>query len=115
MALSAASELERGFEDGVWCVELAPLSDPDLLPQAVASALSVREVRGRSLTEALVEYLESRKVLLVLVNCEHVVEACARLTDTLLHACPNLRILATSREVLAIAGERSWPVPPLSS
>jgi predicted ATPase len=75
----------------------------------------VRERPGRSLIEALVAYLESREVLLLLDNCEHLVEACAALADTLLHACPKLKILATSREALAVAGERSWQVPPLSS
>ena len=115
LALAAASGMVEGFEDGVWWVGLAPISDPDLVPQTVASTLGVRERPGRSLIEALVEYLESREVLLLLDNCEHLVEACAALADTLLHACPKLKILATSREALAVAGERSWQVPPLSS
>ena len=115
LALAAASGMVEGFEDGVWWVGLAPVSDPDLVPQTVASTLGVRERPGRSLTEALVAYLESREVLLLLDNCEHLVEACAALADTLLHACPKLKILATSREALAVAGERSWQVPPLSS
>ena len=103
------------FDDGVWWVELAPISDPDLVPQAVARALGVREAPGRSLTEALLEHLESRKALLVLDYCEHLVEGCAALADTLLRSCPNLRILATSREGLSIVGEITWLVPPLSS
>jgi predicted ATPase len=115
LALAAASGMVEGFEDGVWWVGLAPISDPDLVPQTVAPTLGVRERPGRSLIEALLEYLESREVLLLLDNCEHLVEACAALADTLLHACPKLKILATSREALAVAGERSWQVPPLSS
>ena len=106
----------EGFEDGVWWVGLAPISDPDLVPQAVASVLSVREVPGRSVTDALVEHLEEREVLLLLDNCEHLVEPRApHSADVLLHACPELKILATSREALAVAGERRWQVPPLSS
>ena len=115
LALAAASEMAEAFEDGVWLVGLASISDPDLVPQTVASTLGVRETQGRSLIEALVEYLESRDVLLLLDNCEHLVEACAALSNTLLHACPELKILATSRETLAVAGERNWPVPSLSS
>lgn len=73
------------------------------------------EEPGRSLTETLARDLGSTELLLVLDNCEHLVEACATLTDSLLHACQNLRILATSREALAVEGERNWPVKPLSS
>jgi non-specific serine/threonine protein kinase len=115
LALSAAFRLAGDFESGVWWVELAPLSDPDLVAQAVARALGVREAPGRSQTEALLEHLENRKVLLVLDNCEHLVEGCAALADAMLRSCPGLRVLATSREALSIVGERTWPVPPLSS
>ena len=114
LALAAASELVEGFEDGVWLVELAPLADPSLVPQAVASVLGVRERPGRSPTETLSNYLGSRKVLLVLDNCEHLVEACAELAEALLRSCPELRVLATSREALGITGEVAWPVPSLS-
>ena len=113
LALSAASRLAGGFEDDVWWVELAPLSDPALVPQAVASAIGVREAPGRSPTEALLEQLESRKTLLVLDNCEHLVQCCADLVDTLLRSCPSVRILATSREPLGVAGEVAWLVPSL--
>jgi non-specific serine/threonine protein kinase len=88
---------------------------PDLVPQTVAFTLGVREVPGRSLIEALVEYLESRDVLLLLDNCEHLVASCAALCDVLLHACPKLKILATSREALEVAGETHFAVPPLTS
>jgi predicted ATPase/DNA-binding CsgD family transcriptional regulator len=114
LALAAAEELVGKFEDGVWLVDLAPLADPSLVPQAVASTPGVREQPGRSLTETLSEYLASKKVLLVLDNCEHLIEACAELADSLLRSCPELRVLATSREALGIAGEVAWPVLSLS-
>src|SRR5919106_625362 len=114
LALAAASELVEGFEDGVWLVELASLADPSLVPQSVAYALGVREQPGRSPTETLSDYLGSKKVLLVLDNCEHLIEACAELAEALLHSCPKLRILATSREALGLTGEVAWPVPSLS-
>jgi non-specific serine/threonine protein kinase len=114
LALAVASELADGFEGGAWWVALASLSDPDLVPQAVASALGVRETPGRSLTEVLRERLETEDLLLVLDNCEHLIGACATLADTLLRACPGLKILATSREALGVAGETSWLVPSLS-
>ena len=114
LALAVASELLEGFEDGVWMVELAPLADPSLVAQAVASTLGVREQPARSPTETLSDYLGSKKVLLVLDNCEHLIEACAELAEALLRFCPELRVLATSREALGIVGEVAWPVPSLS-
>jgi predicted ATPase/DNA-binding CsgD family transcriptional regulator len=114
LALAVANDLVESFEDGVWWVELASLSDPDLVPQAVASTLGVREAQDRALTEALSDHLGSKEMVLVLDNCEHLVEGCAALTDALLRACPELRILATSREALGVAGERAWVVPSLS-
>jgi predicted ATPase len=114
LALAVAQDLVEGFEDGVWWVELASFSDPELVLRAAASALGVREAPDRSLTGALVEHLKPRKTLLVLDNCEHLVEGCAALADTLLRACPDLQILATSREPLRIAGEATWLVPSLS-
>ncbi len=114
LALAVASELVEGFEDGVWLVDLAPLADPSLVPQAVASTLGVREQPGRPLLETLSGYLSFKKVLLVLDNCEHLIEACAELAESLLRSCPELRVLATSREALGITGEVAWPVPSLS-
>jgi predicted ATPase/DNA-binding SARP family transcriptional activator len=114
LALQAASGLLKKFTDGVWLVELAALSNPYLIPQAVAGALNVSEQSGRPLLATLSDYLQSKRLLLVLDNCEHLIEACATLCDSLLHACPNLRILATSREALSIAGETVWCVPALS-
>ena len=114
LAVVAAGELVEEFEDGVWMVELATLSDPHLVPQAVTSVLGAREQPGRSLTETLSAHLRTRKLLLVLDNCEHLIEACAELAETLLRSCPELRVLATSREALGIVGEVAWPVPSLS-
>ena len=115
LAIEVASEVVHDFRDGAWLVELAPLSDPDLVAQAVAQALGVREAPGRPLIGALLEHLEGREALLVLDNCEHLIDACATLADALLRLCPKVRILASSREALSIAGERTWPVPSLSS
>jgi predicted ATPase/DNA-binding CsgD family transcriptional regulator len=114
LAVVAAGELVEGFEDGAWMVELASLADPSLVPQAVASTLDVREQPGRSPTETLLDQLGSKKVLLVLDNCEHLIEACATLAGALLRSCPGLRVLATSREALGITGEVAWSVPSLS-
>jgi predicted ATPase/class 3 adenylate cyclase len=114
LALQVAAELLEAYRDGVWLVELAALSDPALVPQAVASALGVREETGRSLMTTLTDYLRSRELLLLLDNCEHLVAACAALAHTLLTACPGLQVLATSREALGIAGETVWLVPSLS-
>jgi non-specific serine/threonine protein kinase len=104
----------RNYEDGAFFVELAPLSDPDLLAQAVASALGVREAPGLPLTQTLSNHLASRSVLLVLDNCEHLVGASASLAAELLGRCPGLWVLATSREALGVEGETLFVVPPLS-
>jgi predicted ATPase len=102
------------FADGVWFSGLAPLADAALVPQATATALGIRKQPGRPILETIQEVVAHRRLLLVLDNCEHLVEACAQLADTLLRACPGLTILATSREPLKIAGETTLPVPPLS-
>src|SRR5918997_1610397 len=81
LALKVAGDLAESFEDGVWLVELASLSDPNLVPQAIASTLEVREAPGRSLTEVVIEHLKSKKTLLVLDNCGHLIDACAALAD----------------------------------
>ena len=113
LALAVAFEVAKQFEDGVWLVELASLPDPELVPQALASVLEVNESPGYSLTEGLIEHLRSKKMLLILDNCEHLIVACAALAEVLLHACPALRILATSREVLGVTGESVRVVPSL--
>jgi predicted ATPase/class 3 adenylate cyclase len=115
LALQVAADLLEDYPDGVWLIELAALADTSLVPQAVASALGVREQPGRPLTQTLAEFLKARKALLVLDSCEHVLEACLPLAALLLRACPGVRILATSREALNVPGEASWMVPPLSA
>ncbi len=114
LALHVATELLEHYPDGVWLAQLAPLTEPALVTKAVASALGIPEQPGRPLTETLVDYLRPRAPLLLLDNCEHLLHACADLADALLQACPSLRILATSREALSIAGELTYRVPPLS-
>jgi predicted ATPase/class 3 adenylate cyclase len=114
LALQAAAEALEQFPDGVWLVELAVLSDPSLVPKAVASALGVLEQPSRGLTETLADALRGKSVLVILDNCEHLVAACAHLTTAILRTCPDLRILATSREVLGVTGETAWHVPSLS-
>ena len=114
LALQVATGLVEEFPQGVWLVELAAVFDAAHVPQAVATVFGVREVPGRAVLEALVDYLRPRELLLVLDNCEHLVDACARLADTLLRNCPHLRILATSREPLGTAGEMTYRVLPLS-
>src|SRR5262245_40799041 len=115
LALQVAAAAQSHYPDGVWLVDLAPLADPPLVPQAVATALGVLGQPGRSLPEQLLDVLASRRLLLVLDNCEHLVGACAALVATLLPACPGVQILATSREALQVAGETVWPAPPLET
>jgi predicted ATPase/DNA-binding SARP family transcriptional activator len=115
LALEVAASLGAEYADGVFVVQLAALSDPSLVPQAVASALGVYDESGRPLQAILSAYLQPRQLLLVLDNCEHLVEACAQLATELLLACPKLRILATSREALRTTGESVWNVPSLAT
>ena len=114
LGLQVAADVLENYPDGVWFVELAPLADPALVPQSVAQVLSVTEEPGKPLVQTLVAALKDRKMLLVLDNCEHVLDACARLIDTLIRACPNLKVLASSREGLGIAGELTYRIPSLS-
>src|SRR3712207_5649846 len=111
-SLAVASEVLEGFEDGVWLVELAPLSEPDLVARTVASVLWVREPPGVAPAEALAGHLLPKTVLLVLDNCEHLVGTAASLSEDLLRSCPKFRILATSREALGLTGEAVFGVPP---
>jgi predicted ATPase/DNA-binding NarL/FixJ family response regulator len=114
LALQVASrEIDR-YPDGVWLAELAPVADPALVPKTVAAALGVLEQPGLDITETLVDALRSKALLLVLDNCEHLVAASAGLVVALLRSCPQVRLLATSREGLAVPGETLWRVPSLS-
>ncbi|MCB0164875.1 MAG: hypothetical protein KDI79_11655, partial [Anaerolineae bacterium] len=114
LAIQAGSALVAAFVDGVWWVELAPLSDPAFVPQAVAKVLNFQEQPDRPLIESLQNALRARKLLLILDNCEHLIAACADLVAALLFACPDLQILATSREPLGLTGELIRPVAPLA-
>jgi predicted ATPase/DNA-binding CsgD family transcriptional regulator/Tfp pilus assembly protein PilF len=113
-ALEVARDLVEAYPNGVWLVELAPLSEKALVPKAVAEALKVPERPGEALSDTLSEALRVRQLLLILDNCEHLLESTARLVDRLLDSCPRLRIVATSREALGVEGEIRWVVPPLS-
>jgi len=113
LAERVASDLVPTFVEGVWLVELAALSDPDLVPHAVVASLDLRERPGESALITLCGVLAGQELLLVLDNCEHLVAACAELVDRLLRACPRLRVLATSREPLGVEGETIWRVPSL--
>ncbi len=112
--MQVTGDLAGSYPDGAWLVELAPLAEGALVPQAVAAALGVREQPGRPLTDTLADTLREKEALLVLDNCEHLVDAAADLAEALLSSCPRLRVLATSRETLGVPGEMAWPVPSLS-
>jgi len=114
VALHAAAEVLDDHPDGVWFIDLAPQSDPSLVPQLVASVLGVKEDPGRTVTEALVAYVKDKRMLLVLDNCEHLLHACADLATSLLRAGARLKILSASREPLRIAGETTFPIPALA-
>ena len=114
LALRLARDVVNDFSDGVWLVDLAPLSVPDLVAQTIATALGVREDPQRSVREALLDELRDRQLLLVLDTCEHLIAACAELVEALLREAPGLRILATSREALGVSGETVYRVPSLS-
>ena len=111
LAMRVASAVQREYDDGVRLVELGELRDGSSLIDAVAAAVGVRDHSARPLREVLIEFLAPREVLLVLDNCEHMVDAVAELAETLLRVCPGLRILATSREPLGIGGEAVLRVP----
>jgi predicted ATPase/transcriptional regulator with XRE-family HTH domain len=113
LALAVAEEQRATTGASVGFVDLAPLADPQLVPQTVAAGLGIREQPGRPVLDTLVAVLHHSELLLLLDNCEHLVEATARFAYALLQLCPHLRILATSREVLAVEGETVWRVPSL--
>ena len=114
LALAVAAELLDGSGHGVWFVDLAPLSDPKGVPTEVAAALGLRGEPGSDIEQTLLATLRERRLLLVLDNCEHLIEPCVRLVDAVLRSCPQVHVLATSREVFGLSGERRYRVPPLS-
>jgi predicted ATPase/DNA-binding SARP family transcriptional activator len=114
LALEATTTVAHAYPQGVWLVELAPLADPTLVPHTVATTLGVREQPGRSLLDALLDYLRAKTLLLILDNCEHLIASCAQFTETVLRAANGVTILASSREALGIDGETPYRVPPLT-
>ena len=114
LSLQVAADLLDQFQHGVWFVELAPLTDPKFIPQTILAAIDLSEQAGKPPLELLKEYLSDKKILVLLDNCEHLIEASAKVVEALLNAAPQLKILASSREALGIAGEFSFAVPSLS-
>ena len=113
IALQVAAGAIDHYPDGVWLVELGALSDPDLVPKQVAVAMGVQEQANRPIAATLLEVTSSKETLLVLDNCEHLIEGVAVLADELLRSCPGVRLLATSRETLGVSGETVWTLPPM--
>src|SRR5438876_4734629 len=113
LALQTAAEMVDHFANGVWFVDMAAVLDSTLIATTVATTLRLREQPGQTMLETLVAFLRGKRLLLIFDNCEQIVSACAVLAEKLLKACPELHILATSREALAVAGETTWRVPSL--
>ncbi|MGW8145187.1 MAG: tetratricopeptide repeat protein, partial [Anaerolineales bacterium] len=114
LALQVAADLIERFDHGVWFIELAPLTDPDLIAQTILSAIGIQEHQVRIPLEILKGYLHDKKSLIVLDNCEHLIEGCAMVVNTLVNVAPDLKILASSREALGVKGEKIYTVPSLS-
>jgi predicted ATPase/DNA-binding XRE family transcriptional regulator len=114
LSLKIGEQVLEDYANGVWLVELASLLDSLLVPRTTAIAIGLRDEPRRPVIDMLADYLHRKKMLIILDNCEHVLDACAQLADTLLKQCPHLKILATSREALGVAGESSYPVHSLS-
>jgi predicted ATPase/DNA-binding NarL/FixJ family response regulator len=114
LALRLEADVRDAYPGGTWLIDLSPLADPALVPQAVGDVLGVRKALAHDWLPALVRVLRSRRALLVFDNCEHMVMACADLADGLLRSCPHLHILATSQQPLGAIGETTWRVPPLN-
>ena len=113
LALHVAAELTAQFADGVWFVELAPVGDPTAVPDAVATALEVTAQAGLTVSESLAVALSGRRLLIVMDNCEHVLDAAAMMAETIIARAATVSVMATSREALGVRAEHSWPVPTL--
>ena len=114
LSVQVANQIAADYAEGVWYVDLAPITDPAVVPVAVARALGLADQPGRSTMESLLRFVRDRRMLMVLDNCEHLLDACAELVVALLGAAAGLTLLATSREPIGVAGEVSWRVPSLS-
>ena len=114
LAVQVARGVAENYGDGTWYVDLAPITDPDLVPLTVARAVGLPDQPGRSPVNSLLQFVGTRQLLVVLDNCEHLLDTSAAITEALLGACPRLTMLATSREPIGVAGEVTWRVPSLS-
>jgi predicted ATPase/class 3 adenylate cyclase len=114
LAVQAAADAAASYKDGVWLIELAGVADPAAIAHAVASVLGIAQQQGKTIEDSISAALGGRQILIVLDNCEHLIEASAGLADLLLTHCKDVRLLATSREALMVDGEQIWPVPSLS-
>jgi predicted ATPase/class 3 adenylate cyclase len=113
-AIEIGAELLDRFTDGVWLIELASLASPDLIARAFSDAMRIREIPDRSLIDSVISWLEAKDLLLIVDNCEHVIDTVAKEIGAILRTCPSVKVLATSREALRIAGEHAYRVPSLS-
>jgi len=114
LSLQVAAELLEKFDHGVWFIELAPLADPDLIPQTILSTFGIKDQSGKEPLELLKIYLQEKQSLIVLDNCEHLISASAQVVNVLLRAAPRIKVMASSREALGVRGEVSYPVPSLT-
>ena len=114
LAIELATSRKGAFQDGVWIIQLGPLTDESLISQSVAAALNIREQPDQEMLGTLLDFVRNREILLILDNCEHLIRGCALFAETALSHAPNLRIIATSRESLGITGEIQWRVPSLN-
>jgi len=114
LSLQIAADVLDAHPDGVWFIELASIVDPGLVPKAIAQVLGLQEDASTPVVQALCAHVASRRLLLVLDNCEHLVEPCANLVTALLRTAPDVRVLASSREALNVSGEQTYPLPPLA-
>ncbi len=114
LSLQVAADVVDSFPNGVWFIELAPLADPDLIPQTILSEIGIVEQQGKDPLDVLKEYLQDKQTLIVLDNCEHLVSASAQVVNALLRAAPRIKVMASSREALGVRGEVSYPVPSLT-
>ena len=111
LAIQFAAQLVPEYADGVWMVELAPVEVPDYIDQAIAEVFMIKAQPGTTLIQLITHYLKSKKLLLILDNCEHLISQCTAVAERLLSACKDLKIIATSRESLGLPGERNYHVP----
>ena len=106
LALQVGAEVLDDYPDGAWLIDLAPIADPELVSSVIAKEIGMPQVEGRRIDESIPLWLKRKRLLLILDNCEHVLEAVAAIADAIIRSCPDVRLLATSRQALDISGER---------